>query len=64
MWTRVAGPVIGAVADATALRTALAPLIALPALGWSLLRTLTEPELPDAATNRPSAMPQREDPPP
>ncbi|MFE7115874.1 MFS transporter [Streptomyces sp. NPDC057654] len=44
----VATPVIGALADATSLRTALAPLIALPAVGWLLLRTLKEPELPGA----------------
>ena len=43
----VAGPVIGAVADATSLQVALAPLIALPAVGWLLLRTLREP-LPPA----------------
>ncbi|MEU6981852.1 MFS transporter [Streptomyces sp. NPDC046324] len=40
----LASPVVGALADATSLRTALAPLIALPALGWLLLRTLREPE--------------------
>lgn len=39
----VASPLIGALADAASLRTALAPLIALPALGWLLLRTLNEP---------------------
>jgi len=39
----VAGPLIGALADATALQTALAPLIALPALGCLLLRGLREP---------------------
>ncbi|MCM2416996.1 MFS transporter [Streptomyces sp. RKAG293] len=50
----VAGPLIGAVADATSLRTALAPLIALPALGWFLLRTLNEPEMPDAGPRRPA----------
>ncbi|MFI7319727.1 MFS transporter [Streptomyces venezuelae] len=40
----VASPLLGAVADATSLRAALAPLIALPALGWLLLRTLREPD--------------------
>lgn len=40
----LASPLIGALADATSLRTALAPLIALPALGWLLLRTLREPD--------------------
>ncbi|WP_068922615.1 MFS transporter [Planobispora rosea] len=39
----LAGPLIGAVADATSLRTALTPLIAMPALGWLLARTLREP---------------------
>ncbi|WP_069885078.1 MFS transporter [Streptomyces luteocolor] len=39
----LASPLIGAVADASSLRTALMPLIALPALGWLLLRTLREP---------------------
>ncbi|MCX5342584.1 MFS transporter [Streptomyces atratus] len=58
----VAGPVIGAVADATSLQTALAPLIALPALGWILLRTLNEPELLDAATGRAPATTQRKAP--
>ncbi|WP_245997573.1 MFS transporter [Streptomyces armeniacus] len=45
----LAGPLIGALADAASLRTALAPLIALPALGWLLLRTLREPDMPEAA---------------
>ncbi|MER7205240.1 MFS transporter, partial [Streptomyces sp. NPDC000188] len=36
-------PAIGALADATSLRTALAPLTVLPALGWLLVRTLCEP---------------------
>ncbi|MET9548880.1 MFS transporter [Streptomyces sp. NPDC006627] len=39
----LASPVIGALADATSLGIALAPLIALPALGRFLLRTLREP---------------------
>ncbi|MFH8371010.1 MFS transporter [Streptomyces sp. NPDC018031] len=41
-------PVIGAVADATSLRTALAPLIVMPALSWLLFRTLPEPPAPKA----------------
>lgn len=49
----LASPLIGALADATTLRTALAPLIALPALGRLLLRTLHEPALPEALTGRP-----------
>ncbi|MEU9498895.1 MFS transporter [Streptomyces sp. NPDC048196] len=43
----LASPLLGALADATSLRTALTPLIALPALGWLLLRTLTEPAMPE-----------------
>ncbi|MFD7659626.1 MFS transporter, partial [Actinosynnema sp. NPDC059797] len=42
----VAGPLVGALADATSLRTALVPLIALPALGWLFLRRLREPDRP------------------
>ncbi|MFI6792499.1 MFS transporter [Nonomuraea sp. NPDC050383] len=42
----LAGPVIGAVADATSLRTALAPLVVLPFLSWLLFRTLPEPATP------------------
>ncbi|AQW49985.1 MFS transporter [Streptomyces violaceusniger] len=49
----LASPLIGTLADATTLRTALAPLIALPALGWLLLRTLHEPALPEALTGHP-----------
>jgi MFS transporter, FSR family, fosmidomycin resistance protein len=41
----LAGPAVGALADATSLQTALAPLIALPAVGWLLLRTLREPAM-------------------
>lgn len=46
----VAAPAVGALADATSLRTALVPLIVLPALGGLLLRGLREP-----APVRPSA---------
>ncbi|MFF3644193.1 MFS transporter [Streptomyces sp. NPDC002564] len=45
----LASPLIGAVADAASLRTALAPLVALPAVGWLLLRTLREPGTEPAA---------------
>ncbi|ONI50223.1 MULTISPECIES: MFS transporter [unclassified Streptomyces] len=41
-------PLIGRLADATSLRTALLPLIAMPALSWLLFLTLTEPARPDA----------------
>ncbi|MFG2039356.1 MFS transporter [Dactylosporangium sp. NPDC048998] len=39
----VAAPAIGALADATSLRAALAPLIVMPALAWLALRTVPEP---------------------
>ncbi|MFJ1551969.1 hypothetical protein [Streptomyces sp. NPDC088246] len=42
------------------MQTALAPLIALPALGWVLLRTLNEPEMLDAPSDRPSATARQE----
>ncbi|WP_328335171.1 MULTISPECIES: MFS transporter [unclassified Streptomyces] len=42
----LASPLIGAVADATSLRTALAPLVVLPVVSWLLSRTLPEPALP------------------
>lgn len=45
-------PLIGALADATTLRTVLAPLILLPALGGLLLRSLHEPEPLGTATGR------------
>ncbi|WP_219822259.1 MFS transporter [Streptomyces sp. Ru73] len=41
----LAGPLLGALADATTLQTALAPLIGLPAVGRLLLRSLREPAL-------------------
>ncbi|MEV6400355.1 MFS transporter [Streptomyces sp. NPDC051907] len=42
----LASPLIGRVADATSLRTALAPLILMPALSWLLFRSLPEPAVP------------------
>ncbi|GAA2792681.1 MFS transporter [Kitasatospora aburaviensis] len=39
-------PVIGRLADATSLRTALAPLVLMPVLSWLLFRTLPEPAAP------------------
>ncbi|MFC6066288.1 MFS transporter [Streptomyces ochraceiscleroticus] len=42
-------PVIGSVADATSLRTALVPLVLMPVLSWLLFRTLPEPTLPQPA---------------
>ena len=50
----LASPLIGAVADAASLQAALAPLIALPAVAWLLLRTLKEPGMPEAANGRTS----------
>lgn len=44
----LAAPALGALADAASLRTALLPLIALPALGRLLLRGLREPAAPVA----------------
>ncbi|MET8502247.1 MFS transporter [Streptomyces microflavus] len=41
-------PLIGRLADATSLQTALMPLIAMPALSWLLFRTLAEPAPPNA----------------
>ncbi|MEU9703607.1 MFS transporter, partial [Streptomyces sp. NPDC047981] len=49
----IATPFVGALADATSLRTALAPLIALPAVGWLLLRTLREPAAPVTGAGTP-----------
>ncbi|MEV6047792.1 MFS transporter [Streptomyces xanthochromogenes] len=43
----VASPLIGAAADATSLRTALAPLIVFPVLAWLLTRRLPEPAQPE-----------------
>ncbi|MGY0061872.1 MFS transporter [Streptomyces sp. LZ34] len=40
-------PLIGTIADATSLRTALAPLILMPVLSWLLFRTLPEPTPPE-----------------
>ncbi|MFC7304484.1 MFS transporter [Streptomyces monticola] len=49
----LATPLIGALADATSLRTALLPLIALPAVALLLLRTLKDPgQLPCAQGSR------------
>lgn len=45
----LASPLIGSVADATSLRTALAPLILMPVLSWLLFRTLPEPTAPKPA---------------
>lgn len=43
----VAGPLIGAAADATSPRTAPAPLVRFPVLAWLLIRRLPEPTPPE-----------------
>ncbi|MCP2346062.1 MFS transporter [Nonomuraea roseoviolacea] len=50
----LASPVIGALADATSLRTALAPLVVLPFLAWLLFRTLPEPAVPGGDRRSPA----------
>ncbi|MCL8017368.1 MFS transporter [Streptomyces sp. AS02] len=55
----LAAPVIGALADATSLRTALLPLIALPALGRLLLCGLREPTAPGRAGPAPGTLGDR-----
>lgn len=54
----ITSPLIGTLADHTSLRTALTPLIVLPALGWLVIRTLREPTALDAATG-PGVVPDR-----
>ncbi|MDH6709368.1 FSR family fosmidomycin resistance protein-like MFS transporter [Kitasatospora sp. MAA19] len=44
----LASPLIGGLADATSLRTALLPLVLMPVLSWLLFRTLPEPAAPAA----------------
>ncbi|WP_069744482.1 MFS transporter [Streptomyces sp. EN23] len=46
----LAGPGIGALADATSLRTALAPLVLMPLLSWLFFRSLPEPSGPGAVS--------------
>ncbi|MFI5569206.1 MFS transporter [Streptomyces sp. NPDC051740] len=47
-------PLLGHLADATSLRTALTPLIAMPALSWLLFRALPEPVAPGRERLQPS----------
>jgi FSR family fosmidomycin resistance protein-like MFS transporter len=42
-------PLIGRVAEATSLQTALAPLVLMPVLSWLLFRSLPEPAAPRSA---------------
>ncbi|MFF5259804.1 MFS transporter [Actinomadura viridis] len=48
----LASPLIGALADLTTLRTALAPLILMPALSWLFFRALPEPTPPPGRVHR------------
>jgi MFS transporter, FSR family, fosmidomycin resistance protein len=50
----LASPVIGSLADATCLRTALTPLVVMPALSWLALRGLPEPAAPAPMTPTPA----------
>ncbi|MFJ5048531.1 MFS transporter [Streptomyces sp. NPDC088719] len=52
----LASPAIGALADATSLRTALTPLVAMPLLSWLLFRTLPEPGTPGTASSGAAAV--------
>jgi FSR family fosmidomycin resistance protein-like MFS transporter len=49
----LATPLVGALADATSVRTALIPLIVLPIASWALVRALPEPRA--AVPERPAA---------
>jgi MFS transporter, FSR family, fosmidomycin resistance protein len=51
----LASPAIGALADATSLRTALAPLVLMPLLGWLLFRRLPEPRVDGPTSTVPGA---------
>ncbi|MEU8709011.1 MFS transporter [Streptomyces sp. NPDC048565] len=53
----VAGPLIGALADATSLRTALTPLILMPGLAYLMARTLNEPSTHLSVTAEPVRAP-------
>ncbi|WP_433474589.1 MFS transporter [Spirillospora sp. CA-142024] len=52
----LASPVLGGIADATSLQTALTPLIAMPALAWLVFRTLPEPAVPKHAAPVPQVV--------
>jgi MFS transporter, FSR family, fosmidomycin resistance protein len=49
-------PLIGGLADATSLRTALAPLVLVPAVSWLLVRSLPEPVAPPPPALPPAAV--------
>ncbi|MEU8923619.1 MFS transporter [Kitasatospora sp. NPDC048545] len=52
----LAGPLIGALADATSLRTALLPLVLMPVASWALFRTLPEPVTPESVVPEPGVV--------
>ncbi|WND39831.1 MFS transporter [Streptomyces sp. BB1-1-1] len=54
-------PLLGHLADSTSLRTALTPLIAMPALSWLLFRTLPEPTAPEPRATAPGPASARQD---
>ncbi|MFD7694620.1 MFS transporter [Streptomyces sp. NPDC059805] len=54
-------PLVGRLADTTTLRTALTPLIAMPALSWLLFRALPEPTTPGTRTATPPPVSARPD---
>ncbi|MER7420341.1 MFS transporter [Micromonospora peucetia] len=56
----LASPLIGGVADATSLQTALAPLSVLPALAWLVFRTLPEPTPSKLVTPEAQSVPARQ----
>ncbi|EFL19792.1 MFS transporter [Streptomyces sp. C] len=47
-------PLLGHLADSTSLKTALTPLIAMPALSWLLFRALPEPTAPKPQADAPA----------
>ncbi|GGX13126.1 MFS transporter [Streptomyces noursei] len=49
----LASPLLGSLADATSLRTALSPLILMPVVSWLLFRTLPEPAPPQTLSSAP-----------
>ncbi|WP_078876315.1 MFS transporter [Streptomyces sp. 769] len=49
----LASPLLGSLADATSLRTALSPLILMPVVSWLLFRTLPEPTPPQTLVSAP-----------
>ncbi|WP_142148323.1 MFS transporter [Streptomyces sp. SLBN-31] len=48
-------PVLGHLADSTTLKTALTPLIAMPAVSWFLFRALPEPTAPEPPADAPAS---------